>query len=160
MVSMNQKSSVAQTPKSVRLVLTSDIIARRLMREMDEAYDASLPDRVEKLLHLMATEPKVFLSQFERSPKDITFAETPILHLFPACQTAKQLLVHFDKNKPAATAIAQVFKERRNVHITELSMEQDWFKDLEDELVKQGEATSPLFAAQVRLFISRDLRPR
>ncbi|SLN17828.1 hypothetical protein ROG8370_00543 [Roseovarius gaetbuli] len=133
------------------------VLARRLMAEMDKAFDRSLPSLCDRLLQEMRDAPDTFLERFEYTARGENFSQASVLHHLPVDKCAKILIGHHDENRDVARMIASVFAKRRVSHHSELSDEHVWFDQLETALIDLAKETSELFAAQIRLFIRRDL---
>lgn len=136
------------------------VIARRLRREMDLAYNNSLPQKVQSLQALLDQDPAEFLAAFAYKPSAVSFHDTPILHHFPVAETASALLKVFDTDRELANALAKKLGERVSEHRRELNDERPWFPQFTAELEREANLLGTLYAAQVRLFIRRHFNKR
>ncbi len=135
------------------------LLARRLQFEMDSAFERNTGNICIKLLKLLSEEPSEFVKYFTYNEAGENYSQTPILHRLPLEKFASILLSLFDENRQTARLIANTLSQRRLGHNAELALERPWFDGLEKKLLEQSGSKSGLYAAQVSLFISRDLKP-
>lgn len=136
----------------------ANVLLRRLQNEMDLAFEREIPALVTKLMDSLRERPYDFNGFFSYSGAGENFSHTPILHHLPHGDFATILLGLFDADRQTAALIANTLSQRRSIHNTELAAELPWFDELEKELVRQAKAKSDLYLAQVRLFISKELK--